>query len=280
MFGGSQIEYKSVPQIQLMRKAGLVVAKALELLRERAQPGISTAELDKIAEEFIRDSGAEPSFLGYGSPPFPGSICSSINDEVVHGVPSDRVLLDGDLLSIDCGAIVNGWHGDAAISLLIGAHNEKTEQRQNLLKITEEALWEGIAALKIGGRLNSVGCSIDDFVSSQDSHYGIVEDYVGHGIGTAMHQDPAIPNYRVRNKGIKLRAGLVVAIEPMITLGSSDTVVDSDQWTVRTQDQCDSAHFEHTVAITDAGLWVLTALDGGQEQLSARGVPCADAVYS
>ncbi len=275
MFGRERVQYKSLVQVRQMRRAGLIVGRTLAMLAEQVRPGQTTREADQLAEEFIRAAGATPSFLGYGQPPFTGTVCLSLNDEVVHGVPGSRQLQAGDLLSIDCGAIVQdeqgvGWHGDAALSLTVGAAG--TAADAELMAATKEGLWAGIAALRIGERLFNVGEAVDDFIAAQGHKYGIVEDYVGHGIGTELHQAPSVPNYRVRDRGPKVREGLVVAIEPMITQGSAETVVRPDGWTVATADGSRAAHFEHTVAVLADGLCVLTALDGGEAELAARGV--------
>ena len=278
MIGRDRIQYKTPDQVQAMRRAGLVVGETLALLRESAEVGMTTRDLDAIAEKRIRGTGAVPSFMGYHG--FPATLCVSVNDEIVHGIPGDRVLADGDVVSIDCGAIVEGWHGDAAVSLVVGHADPADEQ---LVDTTEQAMWHGIAALLAGRRLHEVGSAVEDLVESraQDGGalgpegYGIVEEYVGHGIGTEMHQDPQVPNYRVRDKGVRVRAGLVVAIEPMLTRGSAATRVLEDDWTVVSTDSSRAAHFEHTVAVAEDGLWVLTALDGGREQLARLGAPFA-----
>ena len=266
------VEIKTPEQIVGMRKAGLVVGRTLELLRSSVRAGISTAELDAIAEDSIRSAGATPSFLGYQG--FPASICTSVNDEVVHGIPGDRVLADGDLVSIDCGAIVadgagRGWHGDAAITVAIG---DVAAEVTELMRVTEEAMWRGIAAAHLGGRVTDISHAVERHVRGR-GRYGIVEDYTGHGIGSAMHQPPDVPNYGKPGKGPKIVEGLALAVEPMITLGSQDTDVLDDDWTVVTTDGNWAAHFEHTFTVTPTGHWVLTALDGGEEQLTALGVP-------
>ncbi len=279
MLGRGRIQYKTPDQVRLMRRAGLVVARTLATLRDQARPGLSTGELDVLAERSIRDAGATPSFLGYGDPPFTGSVCLSVNDEIVHGLPGSRVLAEGDVLSIDCGAIVDGWHGDAAFSMIVGdpaadqrpGHPAADQADAELLRVTEDAMWAGIAALAVGRRLHDVGTAVEDCAEAAGEPYGIVEEYVGHGIGTEMHQDPQVPNYRVRDKGVRVRAGLVVAVEPMLTRGRPDTRVLDDGWTVITADGSRAAHFEHTVAVTENGLWVLTALDGGQQRLARAG---------
>jgi methionyl aminopeptidase len=279
VLGRGRIQYKTADQVRLMRRAGLVVARTLAELRDQARPGLSTGELDGLAERSIRDAGATPSFLGYGDPPFTGSVCLSVNDEIVHGLPGPRVLAEGDVLSIDCGAIVDGWHGDAAFSMIVGdpaadqrpGHPAADQADVELLRVTEDAMWAGIAALAVGRRLHDVGTAVEDCTEAAGEPYGIVEEYVGHGIGTEMHQDPQVPNYRVRDKGVRVRAGLVVAVEPMLTRGRPDTRVLDDGWTVVTADGSRAAHFEHTVAVTENGLWVLTALDGGQQRLARAG---------
>jgi methionyl aminopeptidase len=278
VIGRDRIQYKTADQVRAMRRAGLVVGRTLELLREQARVGMTTADLDAVAEREIRGAGATPSFLGYHG--FPATLCVSVNDEIVHGIPGPRVLQDGDVVSIDCGAIVDGWHGDAAISLVVGTPDPGDER---LVETTELAMWRGIAALGAGRRLHEVGSAVEDLVDERaddggalDGHgYGIVEEYVGHGIGTEMHQDPQVPNYRVRDKGVKVRAGLVVAVEPMLTRGSAATRVLEDDWTVVSTDASRAAHFEHTVAVGEQGLWVLTALDGGRSQLERLGAPYA-----
>jgi methionyl aminopeptidase len=273
MLGRERIQYKTPDQVRKMRAAGLVVGRTLDLMRQTARAGLTTAELDAVAEDSIRSAGATPSFVGVPNPgyrSFPASLCVSVNDEVVHGIPGERVLQAGDVLSIDCGAIVDGWHGDAAITLVVDADQQADPADVELLRVTEESMWHGIAALAVGERLFDVGAAVEDHVVAQGT-YGIVEEYVGHGIGTEMHMDPQVPNYRVRDRGIKVKAGLAVAIEPMITRGSAETRVLDDGWTVVTLDGSRAAHFEHTVAVGDDGLWVLTALDGGQAQLEALG---------
>ncbi|WP_457253830.1 type I methionyl aminopeptidase [Pedococcus sp. P5_B7] len=277
MFGRSRIETKTPDQILRMRKAGLVVGQTLQLMAQTVRPGMTTKQLDELAEEHIRGCGATPSFLGYHG--FTGSLCTSVNDEVVHGIPGSRVLAEGDLISIDCGAIVDGWHGDAAISVIVGGRDAGRPEDLALIDATEDSMWAGIAALAVGESLYAVGAGVEDSIvasGERDGHdYGIIEDYVGHGIGTEMHMDPQVPNYRVRDRGPTVRSGVTVAIEPMVTLGSADTTVLEDDWTVVTNDKSRAAHWENTVAVTDAGLWVLTALDGGKERLEAAGAAYA-----
>jgi methionyl aminopeptidase len=268
------IEIKTPEQIEKMRVAGLLVGETLELLRRSVGVGTTTAELDAIAEDNIRSHGGVPSFQGYGHPPFPGSICASVNDEVVHGIPGGRVLVEGDLLSIDCGAIVDGWHGDAAITVPVGEVNAELQQ---LMDVTEGAMWAGFAAARLGGRVTDISHAVESYVRAQPhptgGSYGILEDYTGHGIGTAMHQPPNVPNYGRPGRGAKLERGLALAVEPMVTLGSKHTLVAEDDWTIVTADGSWAAHFEHTFTLTPGGPWVLTALDGGKAKLAELGAP-------
>jgi methionyl aminopeptidase len=266
------LEIKTPGQIELMRAAGLVVAETLELARSSARAGMTTAELDQLAETFIRDRGAIPSFVGVpgppGAPDFPASLCLSVNDEVVHGIPGDRVLRDGDIVSIDCGAIVEGWHGDAAITLGVG---EISSSAVDLLEVCEESLWRGMAAARLGGHVTDISHAIESYVRGC-SDFGVLEDYVGHGIGSSMHMPPNVPNVGRPGRGPRLVRGLALAVEPMITAGTIDTAVLDDDWTVVTADGSLAAHFEHTFTLTDAGVWVLTALDGGKARLGELGV--------
>jgi methionyl aminopeptidase len=252
-----------------MRVAGLLVGETLELLRAAVRPGVTTGELDRLAEANIRDHRGTPSFLGYGHPPFPASICASVNDEVVHGIPGSRELRDGDIVSIDCGAIVNGWHGDAAITVAVG---DVAPEVLELMRVTEEALWRGMAAAHLKGRVSDISHAVEASVRSQ-GRYGILEDYTGHGIGSEMHMAPNVPNFGRRGRGPTLVEGLALAVEPMVTLGSKDTVLLDDDWTVATQDGSMAAHFEHTFTLTAEGTWVLTAPDGGEARLAELGVP-------
>ena len=261
------IEIKTPAQIETMRAAGLVVGKTLELLRESVRPGMTTLELDRIAEDNIRSSGATPSFKGYHG--FTGSICVSVNDEVVHGIPGDRVIADGDVVSIDCGAIVDGWHGDAAVTVAVGT---VPDEALELMRVTEEAMWRGMAAARLGGRVTDISHAVESYILSQGS-YGVIEDYVGHGIGSAMHQPPNVPNFGRPGKGPKLVEGLALAVEPMVVLGDQATHALADDWTVVTDDGAVAAHFENTFTLTSRGAWVLTALDGGEAKLTELGVP-------
>ena len=226
------LEIKTPEQIDLMRAAGLLTGQTLELLREACRPGITTGELDAIAEDHIRSHGGVPSFQGYGHPPFPATICASVNEEVVHGIPGGRELVEGDVISIDCGAIVDGWHGDSAITVAIG---EVPADVAELMRVTEESLWAGIAAARLGGRVTDISHAVETSVRSQGD-YGILEDYVGHGIGTEMHLPPNVPNVGRPGRGPKLVPGLALAVEPMVTLGTKETEVLADDWTVATAD--------------------------------------------
>jgi methionyl aminopeptidase len=266
------LEIKTPDQIELMRAAGLVVAETLELVRASVRAGMTTAELDQVAETFIRDQGAVPSFVGVpgppGAPDFPASLCLSVNDEVVHGIPGNRVLHDGDIVSVDCGAIVDGWHGDAAVTLAIGDIDPFTV---DLLEVCEESLWRGMAAARLGGHVTDISHAIETYVRGR-GEFGVLEDYVGHGIGSSMHMPPNVPNVGRPGRGPRLVRGLALAVEPMITSGTIDTAVLDDHWTVVTADGSLAAHFEHTFTLTEAGVWVLTALDGGQARLAELGV--------
>jgi methionyl aminopeptidase len=274
VLGRDRIQYKTADQIRLMRRAGLVVADALDAVRAALRPGATTKELDASAQDVIRAAGAVPSFLNYGHPPYPATTCISVNEEVVHGIPGGRVLAAGDLVSVDCGAVLAGWHGDAAFSALVPRPDQDpaeagSAEDRALVEVTRQAMWHGIGAIAAGQRLNAVGAAIEDHV---DGRYGLVEEYGGHGIGTEMHQDPHVLNYRTRDGGKRMRAGLCLAIEPMLTAGNPVTKVLPDQWTVATMDGSRAAHWEHSVALHDGGLWVLTARDGGAQGLAEVGL--------
>lgn len=275
------VEVKTPDQLRLMRRAGLVVARTLDAVAAQVRPGVTTLELDTVAAATIAAAGAQPSFLGYGADDdrsgFAGVVCLSVNDEVVHGVPGPRVLAAGDLLSIDCGAIVDGWHGDAAVSVVVG-EQAPTPDVAGLVETTRSALWHGLAALRAGGRVGDVATAVEEVV--RDAPYGVVEDYVGHGIGTAMHMAPDVLHRRPRGPFAGLRArgpllvpGMALAVEPMLTLGDPATHELDDGWTAVTDDGGWACHWEHTVAITATGLWVLTAHDGGEAMLRDLGAP-------
>jgi methionyl aminopeptidase len=259
------IQVKSPEQIERMYAAGQVVAHTLTVLKEAVRPGISTAELDSIAERSIRAAGAVPSFLGYFG--FPASICTSVNEQVVHGIPSeDQVLRAGDVISIDCGAILDGWHGDSAVSVGVG---EIDPGDQALLDACEASMWAGIEQAVAGQRLGDVSHAIEESVLGAGD-YGLIREYTGHGIGTEMHMDPVVRNYGPPGQGPRLRAGMALAIEPMITRGGRHVTELDDGWTVITNDGSRAAHFEHTVAVTAEGPWVLTARE---EERSATAHP-------
>ncbi|MDC7120713.1 type I methionyl aminopeptidase [Cellulomonas fimi] len=277
MFGRERIEYKTPDQVRVMRRAGLVVADALAAVRQRVAPGVTTADLDEVAAAVISDAGATPSFLGYHG--YPATLCVSVNDEVVHGIPGARVLEPGDVVSVDCGAVVDGWHGDSAITVVLDGGEQADA---DLAETTRKAMWAGIAALASAERLGAVGEAVEDVVDAalesglnDGRRYGVVEEYVGHGIGTAMHQPPDVLNYRARDRGPRVKAGMCVAIEPMVVRGQRFTQVLDDDWTVVTVDGSRAAHWEHTVAVLEGGIWVLTAHDGGAAELAALGVEVA-----
>jgi len=255
------IQIKSADEIALMREAGLVVARTLGALRDAVAPGVTTADLDGLAEDSIRSQGAIPSFLGYRG--FPGSICASVNEEIVHGIPRPtKKLREGDIISLDCGAIVEGWHGDSAITVPVG---EVAPELRRLMEVCEESMWAVFRETRAGMRIRDLGSVVEGVVTP--SGYGIVDNYGGHGIGTEMHQDPHVLNHGRGPRGPKIIVGMALAIEPMITVGSPDTVELPDGWTVVSADGSYAAHFEHTFVLTEDGPWVLTALDGGRSQL-------------
>jgi len=246
---------KSAAELAKMRRAGRITAGAIEAMLEAVAPGITTADLDAVAAEYIAGCGATPSFMGYRG--FPATICASLNDEIVHGIPSPkRVLRDGDLLSLDCGAIWEGFQGDSAVTVFVGG-TAPSPEAEGLVETTEAALDAAIAVVRPAGRLSDIGHSIEDLADA--AGLGIVREYGGHGIGRAMHEDPFIQNWGPPGRGPALKPGLVVAIEPMLTLGGDETRLLRDDWTVVTADGSLSAHFEHTIAVTEDGNEVLTA---------------------
>ncbi|MBG6108907.1 type I methionyl aminopeptidase [Frigoribacterium sp. CG_9.8] len=263
--------YKTPAELRLMVAPGLATAASLAAVRSAIRAGISTGELDAIAEATIRGLGAVPNFMK--EPGYRHTICSSVNDDVVHGIPGPRLLEPGDIVSIDSGAELGGWNGDAAISVVVPDPSRLpvVAERQKLSDVTEQSLWRGIAALATVAYLNHIGGEIEDYIESQGS-YGILEDYVGHGIGRSMHEEPPVFNYRVRERGPQVKPGLVVAIEPMVTLGGIETFTRDDDWTVATRDGMVAAHWEHSVAVHAGGIWVLTAEDGGAAGLAPLGV--------
>ncbi|MFX4272259.1 type I methionyl aminopeptidase [Propionibacteriaceae bacterium Y1685] len=277
---GHRPEIKKPEQLVKMRAAGLVVQRALAAVTAEVRAGITTGELDAVAHDVIRSAGATPSFLNYGQVPgqpgFPGVTCISVNSEIVHGIPGDRTLADGDIVSVDCGAIVDGWHGDSAVSVIVG---EGSAEVRALSDSTRDALWWGIAAARLGGHVSDISHAVEQHVRSLDVNYGIVTEYTGHGIGSAMHQPPDVPNVGKPGKGPKIVEGLCLAVEPMLTLGDPENTTLADEWTVVTQDGKPAAHWEHTMTVTAKGTWVLTAEDGGEDLLTKHGInfgPLAD----
>jgi len=247
------IVLKSSDEIERMRHAGRVTAQAVQRLMEAVRPGITTADLDALAEESMRSEGCTPSFKGYRG--FPASICTSVNDQVVHGIPGPRVLHEGDLISLDVGAVWDGYHGDSAVTVFVGS--PPSDVAEKLVRVTEESLDAAISQIRVGARLSDVGHAVQQVV--EGAGFSVVREYVGHGIGRALHEDPQIPNYGDPGRGPVMKPGLVVAVEPMVNGGDWRTRVLADRWTVVTADGSLSAHFEHTIAVTDQGVDVLTA---------------------
>ena len=245
------ITLKSKREIELLKEAGHIVYLTHQYLRPHIKAGIKTKELDSLAEKFIRSKGATPSFKGYEG--FPSTLCISINDEVVHGFPSDRVLQDGDIISIDIGACYKGYHGDSAWTYTVG---EVSDDAKYLLEHTEKALYEGIKQAKVGNRIGDISYAVEKYAT--EHNLGVVKELVGHGVGTSVHESPDVPNYGTKGTGPKIRDGMVIAIEPMLTLGSPDIYVEDNDWTIKTEDSSLSAHFEHTIAITNEGVIILT----------------------
>lgn len=245
------IYLKSDEEIKLMKVAGRIVAETLQKIEEVIKPGMTTKQLDALAERYIESRGSRPSFKGYGG--FPASICTSVNEEVVHGIPGDRVLMEGDIVSVDCGAVINGYQGDAARTFPVGRISPEV---QNLIDVTRESFFKGIEYAVVGARLGDIGHSIQKYVESNG--YSVVRDYVGHGIGRKMHEDPPVPNYGRPGRGLKIQKGLVIAIEPMVNAGGYEVRQLKNGWTVVTKDGMPSAHYENTVAILDNGPELLT----------------------
>ncbi|RBP62397.1 methionine aminopeptidase type I [Brevibacterium sanguinis] len=270
MIFGPRIELKSPAELRTMRRAGLVTRAALDAARAAAVPGATTAEVDAAAEAVIAEAGARSNFKGYQG--FPAVLCISVNEEIVHGIPGSRVLAAGDLVSIDGGAIVEGYHGDSAFTMIVGGDECGSAADRALSRATEEALWAGIAAFAIGARVSDIGDAIDDHVTDHAPDFGLVEEFTGHGIGTAMHMPPEVLNYRARSNGPKIRPGMCLAIEPMLTAGSPETRTLADDWTVVTADGSRASHWEHSVARHEGGVWVLTAEDGGAAGLAPFGI--------
>ena len=248
------IHLKSPAEIEKMRKSNRLVAQVHQLLREKIRPGVTTLDLDRLAEDLIRKNGAKPAFKGYKG--FPGTICASVNEEVVHGIPSDRILEEGDIVSVDVGALLDGYYGDAAVTLPVG---EISDEARQLLNVTEESLYQAITKMREGNRLGDVSSSVQQYAESRG--YGVVTQFVGHGIGRNLHEEPQVPNFGRPGTGQRLYKGLILAIEPMLNCGTPKVKVLDDDWTVITLDHRLSAHFEHTVAITENGPEILSKLD-------------------
>jgi methionyl aminopeptidase len=267
------IQIKSLDQLKTMRKAGLLVRSTLETVRSNIKAGITTSALDAIAEASIKRGGGTSNFKGYHG--YPATICVSINDEIVHGIPGDRMIMPGDIVSVDCGAIIDGWHGDAAFSVIVEPIDEI---RQKMLDVCEESMWQGIAAGAQGKKLSDIGAAIEKYITSQGK-YGILREYGGHGIGTAMHMEPHILNYGRAGNGPTIEAGMCFAIEPMITLGGEKTRVLDDEWTVVTVDKSHGSHFENTYCIAPDGKpFVLTEVDGGKSHLARFGIEISNLI--
>jgi len=261
------IQIKDLDQLKIMRRAGLLVRETLEVVRSNIKAGITTSALDAIAEANIKRGGGTSNFKGYHG--FPATICVSINDEVVHGIPGERMVMPGDVVSVDCGAVIDGWHGDAAFTMIVEPVDVNT---QKMLDVCEESMWHGIAAGSAGARLTDISSAIEKYITAQ-GEYGILREYGGHGIGTAMHMEPHILNYGRPGHGPRIEPGMVFAIEPMITLGSGRTRVLDDNWTVVSVDGSRGSHFENTYCIAPDGKpFVLTVADGGQADLARLGI--------
>lgn len=269
---GRRSIYKSPAQLQAMVEPGLITAAALQAVREHVAPGVTTLELDAIAADVIRSRGAESNFQlvrGYRH-----TVCASVNEQVVHGIPGSRPLEPGDILSIDAGAQFRGWNGDSAFTIVIPdpERPELVAARERLSQVTEVSLWAGIAAMANAKRIGEIGDAIQTSIEASGEGYGILRDYVGHGIGRKMHEAPSVFNYRVADLGPEVKPGLVLAIEPMVVAGSEETFTEDDDWTVSTIDGSDGSHWEHSVAVHDGGIWVLTAPDGGAAGLAPYGI--------
>ena len=267
-----RVELKTPEQIHVMRRSGMLLHRVHEMLAAQIRPGITTNELDTLAHDMIRDEGATPNFLGYQG--YPATLCISVNDVVVHGIPDERPLVEGDIVSIDGGLIIEGWHSDAARTHIVGRARSVADE--DLVRTTREALWAGIAALATADRVGQISAAIEDYVAeAAGESLSHLEGFGGHGIGTAMHQAPDVMNYRTRSRGPRVRPGMCLAIEPMLIQGPGNWTLDDDDWTVRATAGGRAAHAEHSVAVTEQGLLVLTEGDGGAAELARRGIVAA-----
>lgn len=267
-----RVQLKTPEQILMMRRSGKLLHRVHEMLAAEIRPGITTDELDTLAHDMIRDEGATPNFLGYQG--YPATLCISVNEVVVHGIPDDRLLVEGDIVSIDGGLIIEGWHSDAARTHIVGSPRSVADE--DLVATTREALWAGIAALAAADRVGQVSAAIEDFVSERAGEsLSHLEGFGGHGIGTAMHEAPDVMNYRTRSRGPRVRPGMCLAIEPMLIQGPGNWTLEDDDWTVRATAGGRAAHSEHSVAVTEQGLLVLTEGDGGVAELALRGIVAA-----
>ena len=261
---------KTDEEIELLRQANLLVGKTLAELAKIIQPGVTTRQLDKVADTFIRDHGAEPTFFGFPNPyggPFPASICTSVNDQVVHGIPNDNPLEEGDIVSVDCGTLLNGFNGDSCYTFCVG---EVSPEVMQLLKTTKESLYKGIEQAAPGRRLGDIGFAVQ--THCEDKGYGVVREFVGHGIGREMHEDPQVPNYGRRGNGPQIKNGLCIAIEPMITLGSREIYMEQDRWGIKTRDHSVAAHYEHTIAVRKNGADILSSFEFIEEVLGDKAI--------
>ena len=266
------IEYKTREQFALMREAGLLVDRLHDAVQQELAPGITTDELDAIAAEVIADGGGTPNFLGYHG--FPATVCVSVNEEIVHGIPGSRVIEDGDVVSVDAGCVIQGWHSDAARTHIAGEPLD--DEHVELIRVTTNAMWDGIAAAATAKTANDIGTAIEDSVSAAvGERFQHLEDFGGHGIGSAMHQPPDIMNFRTRGRSAKIKPGMAFCIEPMLVIGAADYALLEDDWTVVATSGQRAAHVEHAVAILDDGIFVLTAADGGEAELAKRGIAIA-----
>lgn len=257
---------KTEDEIELMRAANLLVGDTLAEIAKMIKPGVTTAQMNSVAEEYIRDHGAVPTFLGFPNPyggPFPASICTSVNDVVVHGVPNDTPLEEGDIVSVDCGTLLNGFNGDSCYTFCVG---EVADEVKALLQRTKEALYKGIEAALPGKRIGDIGASVQEHCTS--AGYGVVREFVGHGIGKEMHEDPQVPNYGRRGNGPMIKNGLCIAIEPMITLGNPSVYMMPDRWTIKTRDGKVAAHFEHTIAVHNGKFDILSSFEKIERELN------------